>query len=187
MNGIGNAALEAQDAFQKLGFEFCIIGGLAVVHWGRPRSTQDVDISLLCQLGDESQVCAAILSELKPRIPDAAKFATESRMLLCEASNGIPIDIALAAFQMEHEMIERASTCELQPGVSLRLATAEDIVVMKTLAARPQDLDDVRGIVERQGTKLKDDQILRDLSVFCKLLEVDEPLRVVKEILGKRG
>ena len=39
-------------------------------------------------------------------------------------------------------------------GVSIPVATAEDLIVMKTLAGRDKDLDDVRAVIGGQGLRL---------------------------------
>ena len=49
MNALYEAALEVQGFFQSRQWRFCIIGGLAVVRWGQPRATQDVDFCLLTE------------------------------------------------------------------------------------------------------------------------------------------
>lgn len=54
MENVLEAALEAQRVLTGAGERFCIIGGLALQRWGRPRFTQDVDITLLCPFGAEA-------------------------------------------------------------------------------------------------------------------------------------
>ncbi len=182
MNGITAAAVEIQTILEDLEFEFCIIGGLAVVYWGNPRATQDVDVSLLVPLGQEPQVASRLLQRVRARIADAESFAVESRVLLARASNGTPLDIAFAAFPLEQAAIARSRKCELQPGVPLRMISAEDLVVTKAIAARPQDGLDIRGILDRQGNRLDREQIRRELADFCQLLETDEPLQFFNEL-----
>ena len=41
------------------GWEFCFIGGLAVWRWGKPRFTQDVDLTLLAGFRDEEKIVDA--------------------------------------------------------------------------------------------------------------------------------
>ena len=183
MNGIGQAALEIQDRLNELGYSFCIIGGMAVVYWGTPRSTQDVDISLIVPLGDERAVAEKLLETFASRIDDAVEFAEQSRILLIKASNGVSIDVAFAGFPLEQAMIARGTMCELQPGLSLRLMKAEDLIVCKAIAGRPQDVLDIRGIVDRQGEQLDRNQVRSELESFCTLLETDEPIKLVEELL----
>lgn len=37
---------EVQVAMEKIGLPFCFIGGLANLHWGEPRLTRDLDLTL---------------------------------------------------------------------------------------------------------------------------------------------
>lgn len=53
VNGIFQAAAEIQAFFETRRWRFAIIGGLAVLRWGEPFATQDVDASLLCGFGNE--------------------------------------------------------------------------------------------------------------------------------------
>jgi len=46
---------------------------------------------------------------------------------------------------------ERASAFEFEPGVLVRTCSAEDLVVLKVFAGRPQDWIDVEGTIVRQG------------------------------------
>lgn len=154
MNAIYRAAIEAQTFLRKQGWPYCIIGGLAVIRWGNPRATQDVDISLLTELGREEDYIERLLMAFAPRIDEAGEFAQQSRVLLLSATNGVPLDIALAAFPFEELVISRASEFKFARGVSLRTAAAEDLVVLKAFAGRPQDWIDVEGIVIRQGATL---------------------------------
>ena len=45
----------------------------------------------------------------------------------------------------ESEVIERAKPSG-EPDVPLRLATPEDLVILKAIASRPKDLEDIRNI-----------------------------------------
>jgi len=53
MNPLFAAAQEVQDFMQKRGWRFCFIGGLALLRWGAPRTTQDVDVSVFTGFGGE--------------------------------------------------------------------------------------------------------------------------------------
>ncbi len=43
-------------------WQFCFIGGLAVLRWGEPRLTFDVDVTLLCQFGREDEFAGPLLA-----------------------------------------------------------------------------------------------------------------------------
>jgi len=144
------AASEVQRFFKRHKWQFCIIGGLAVLRWGEPRTTQDVDVSLLTGFRGEEKFVDAILEQFVPRMDDARQFALTNRVVLCRASNGVTLDIVLAGWPFEERAIRRASAYRFAPRVSLVTASAEDMIVMKAFAGREMDWRDIRGIVETQ-------------------------------------
>ena len=169
MNALYEAALEVQGFFESRQWRFCIIGGLAVVRWGQPRATQDVDFCLLTELGSEAEYVETILKEFDGRLPDTAEFALKSRVVLAKAGNGVPLDIALAGFVFEAQIISRATPFKFAPDARLITASAEDLVVLKSFAGRDQDWIDVEGILIRQHDGLDWTDISRELDGLCLL------------------
>jgi hypothetical protein len=55
------AALELQNFFIARRWKFCLTGGIAVLRWGEPRFTRDVDVTLLTGFGREDVFIAPIL------------------------------------------------------------------------------------------------------------------------------
>ena len=169
MNGIFEAAAEIQQFMQQRDWRFCFIGGLAVIRFGEPRATQDVDVSLFAGFGEEESYVDAILGRFAGRIKDARTFGIQNRVVLCRTSNSVPVDIALAAIPFEEQMIRRATPFEFSPGAALLTASAEDMVVLKSFAGRDRDWLDVEGILARQGPKLDWGYIRRELVPLCEL------------------
>lgn len=170
------AATELQSFCLRRGWRACIIGGLAAIRWGRPRTTRDVDISIWTGLGEESPFVDALLGEFEPRISAARQFSLDNRVLLLTASNGAAVDVALAGIGFEERMLDRATSHSYARGVSLRTASAEDLLVMKAFADRPQDWSDIEGIITRQKTKLNWRQVELELLPLCELKEAPEIL-----------
>ena len=187
MNGVVEAAGEVQTFLQQRGWRFCIIGGLAVIRWGQPRATQDVAINLLTGFGTESEFVTEIVGAFPARIPDAAEFALESRVLLVSASNGTPVDIALAAFPYEAQVIERATPFDYAPGCTLITASAEDLIVLKAFAAREPDWLDVEGIAVRQAGALDWDYVQRELPPLWELSGDTESAARLEAIRQRAG
>lgn len=132
----------------------CLIGGLAVSRWGEPRLTHDIDYTVLAEIGSEEKVIDILLQKFTPRLADARDFALRHRVLLLRASNGVDIDMALGATSFEVDSVRRATPFEFAVGCILRTCAAEDLIVHKVVAGRPQDIADIRGIVNRQLGKL---------------------------------
>ena len=138
---------------RQMDWRFCFIGGLPVQHWGEPRLTRDVDVTVLAGFGGEQDFISSILDLYEPRRPDAEEFALRNRVLLVRSGSGVSLDISLGALPFEEEMICRASNVEFLPGIELCICSPEDLIVMKCFAGRPQDWQDVASVIVRQGAE----------------------------------
>jgi predicted nucleotidyltransferase len=125
-----------------------IIGGIAASLLGEPRFTADVDVVILLSVEDlPVLVDAAEKQGLVPRIADAEIFARKNRVLLLRhQASGINIDISLGILPFEMEMVARSQSLQVG-GLNLRLPTPEDLIILKAIAHRPQDLIDIQAIV----------------------------------------
>jgi hypothetical protein len=168
------AALEIQSFCQCQGWQMCVIGGLAVLRWGRPRTTQDVDISLLAGFGNEAEYVDPLIEAFATRLTDARQFALERRVLLLRAANQVPLDVSLAALPFEERVIARATFFEFSQGCSIRTASAEDLVALKAFANRPQDWLDIDGILVRQAGQLDWSYLVDELTALSELSESPE-------------
>jgi hypothetical protein len=183
MQDLIKAAREVQDALETTGMPFCFIGGLAVLHWGEPRLTRDLDLTVLAGWGEEEEVVDTILAVLQPRIEEARSFALENRVLLLKSSGGIPIDLALGALPFEESATTRASNIPFAE-IPLRICTAEDLVIMKAFANRPRDWSDIQGIVLRQGGKLDIAYIMEQLPPLTAAKPGEPILERLKAVLA---
>jgi hypothetical protein len=154
VNPLFSAALEVQDFCESRNWEFCFIGGLAVLRWGEPRLTHDVDLTLLSGYGSEEPFIDALVGAFRGRLDDTAGFARRHRVLLLKAANGTPVDVALGALAFEQRAVARSSPFDVGEDRSLRTCSAEDLVVHKAFAARDRDWLDIEGIVARQRGSL---------------------------------
>ena len=177
------------EAIQRLLAKFddrgVIIGGIAVGFLGRPRLTEDVDAMFLLSTNDIPQFLeAAKIENIQPRIPNAEEFAKKSRVLLLQHSpTEINIDISLGILPFEEEMVERGIV-QSTSTLSIRLPTPEDLIIMKTIAHRSKDLEDIRTIVDK-NPKLDVARIKRWVKEFAEVLEMpdlwDDIAEVFKE------
>lgn len=169
-------AAELQAFCEAQHWRFCFIGGLALQQWGEPRETVDVDLSLLTGFGGEGPYIDKLLSRFPGRIDDVAGFARTRRVLLLRSASGVGIDIALGALPFEEGVVERARPVGFPGGASLRICSAEDLVILKAFAARPRDWLDIEGVIVRQTGKLDWVYIRRQLAPLAELKEAPELL-----------
>ena len=180
-------ASDVLDTLDDAGLRGCLIGGMVVPRWGQPRTTTDADFSVLAPYGDEAPVLDALLRRFAPRRPDARAFAMDNRVLLLTGPDGVGVDVGLAAFPFEIEAIELATRWRISPSVALRTCSAAHLVVYKLVAARPQDLVDMAGIVGRQGGRLDVERIRRWGREFAELKEDPDLLRPFEDALRRPG
>ena len=126
-----------------------IVGGIAVSLLGRPRFTRDIDA--LVDL-DEARWPAIIEAGrpvgIGPRIDDALVFAHRSRVLLLRHEpSRIDIDVILSGLPFERAIVASGQPRSLGD-FAVRLPRVEDLMVMKAVAQRPQDLLDLEGLIE---------------------------------------
>jgi len=174
MNDVIMAAVELQEFIRSKEWSFSIIGGVALVRWGQPRTTSDVDITLLTGFGDEGSYVDTLLTKFKARMSNSKEFAIQNRVLLLQSSAGIGLDVALGASPFEERAISRATEFDYGQGIQLQTASAEDMVILKSFASRPQDWVDVEGILVRQVDRLDWPLILEELAPLCELKESPE-------------
>ena len=165
-----------------LGLRFCFIGGVALQHWGEPRVTRDLDLSLFTGFGGEAEVVDALLGHYEGRIADARAFALTHRVLLIRTGGGVEVDVALAALPFEAEMIGRAIDAEFEPGIRLRICSAEDLFVLKAFADRPQDRADIIGIARRRGRVLDWPAVVAGLAPLAAAKEAPDLLDRVESL-----
>lgn len=172
------AAYDLQTFCGARGWRFCFIGGIAVQRWGEPRFTADADLTLLTGFGGEEGFIDALLSHFRPRRGDARAFALQNRVLLLEAQNGTPLDVALGAVPFEENSIRRASAFPIGEGRALTTCSAEDLLVHKVVANREKDWLDIEGVLARRWGRL-------DLALFRHEVEPLLELRGDPEIFGR--
>ncbi len=183
MNPIFSAAMDVQAFCAARNFRFCFIGGLALQRWGEPRLTQDVDLTVLTGFGYESRYIDEFLSVFAPRIPDAREFALRNRVLLLVGKNTIPLDVALGAMPFEERSVNRASSFHVTESVALQTCSAEDLIVFKAFAGRPQDWIDIEGIARRQSQRLNVEMIWQELIPLLGLKEDEEAAPRLRQLL----
>ena len=185
MNGLFAAAADVLSFCAERGWKCCVIGGVAVQRWGEPRQTRDVDLTLLTGLGGEEAFVDPILNHYRARIADARRFALDRRVLLVETAAGIPLDISLGGLPYEVAVVNRATRFDVAPGVGLTTCSAEDLVILKAFADRPQDWLDIEGIVVRQGATLNRRDVLSDLRLLLELKEDTAPIMRLQQLFEK--
>jgi hypothetical protein len=125
-----------------------VIGGVAASVLGRPRLTQDVDALAILPEGDwASAISTAARHGILPRIESPLEFARRSRVLLMShVESGIDIDVTIGGLLFEQAAIDNCNIHDIG-GLRVRLPRVEDLLIMKAVARRPKDLQDIEGLL----------------------------------------
>ena len=180
--------LDALDALQHLLSRFdnkgVIIGGAAVSILGRARFTEDVDAVFLLSNKDLPRLLKLAKEEgIEPRVDNAVDFARKNRVLLLKhISTDTGIDISLGTLPFEEEMVDRGMLYEVDETLQLRLPTPEDLIIMKAIAHRPKDLEDIRTIADKYPD-LDVKRVENWVKAFAEVLETPDLWNLVKSLL----
>ena len=163
-----------------------VIGGLAASLLGRPRLTRDVDALVLLDEGHWADFLTAGAGYgFIPRRDDALAFAQQTRVLLVRhQGSGIDVDIVFGSLPFEKEAVARATWMELG-GVRAPLPLPEDLIIMKAVAHRPQDLADIEAILVAHP-KINSRRARRWVREFAAVLEMPEILNDLEALLSRR-
>ena len=175
MNPQMKAIREVHEFMTARQVPYMIIGGIALQYWGEPRFTRDIDVTILIPYEREREILEKILSSFMHRISDALEFALKHRICLVKSNDGYEIDMSLGIMGYEESAINRAVNFDLG-GHQVKICSAEDLIIHKTVAGRPRDEADIESIVIRQGNKLDVDYIRQWLQEFSLLLGTEEIL-----------
>lgn len=137
-------------ALDRAAIGYMVVGGQAVLVRGEPRLTRDIDVTLAAGPDALPQILSFLTDlGMHPLPSDPIGFARQTMVVpAVDDRTGVRVDLILSWTPFEAEAISRAESVSVD-GYRYRVATAEDLVVMKILAGRPRDLEDVAGILLR--------------------------------------
>ncbi|MBM3157486.1 MAG: nucleotidyl transferase AbiEii/AbiGii toxin family protein [Chloroflexi bacterium] len=135
-------------ALEERSIAYMLIGGQALLLYGEPRLTKDIDITL----GIGPERLNLILGTVKDLrfdvlVEKPEKFVPKTLVLPClEPRSGIRVDFIFSYSPYEQKAIKRASHVKIGRA-NVRFASVEDLIIHKVIAGRPRDLEDVRGVL----------------------------------------
>lgn len=131
---------------------YMIIGGQAVLLYGEPRVTRDIDIALGVDTNrlDEMLQLAGKLS-LRALPNEIKEFVLATMVLPClHEETGIRVDFIFSFTPYEAQAMKRVNKIMIQ-GIEVCFASPEDVIIHKIFAGRPRDIEDARFILLRNA------------------------------------
>ena len=123
-----------------------LFGAQAVVVYGVPRLSADVDVTLTLRPDDpegfarDMDAAGLVLRVSEP------EFVRRTRVMpFAHQRTGMPLDVVLAGSGLEEEFVSRAVLTDIA-GTAVPVIDLTDLLIAKVLAGRPKDLEDARAL-----------------------------------------
>lgn len=170
----------------KAKIPYMIIGGQAVLLYGSPRLTRDIDITLgidTDRLPSIKKLCEYCGLRILPR--HSQEFAQDTKVLPAEEPKSkIRVDFIFSFTPYEQQAIKRAKTV-LMGDYPARFASCEDLLIYKMFAGRAIDAEDVENILIKNKKKINFKYVEKWLSEFGRITDRPEMLKSFKKL--KKG
>ena len=162
---------------------YMIIGGHAVILYGEPRFTRDIDITL--GVGNERlQDILSIINQISLQIlPENIDSFVKKTMVLpaIDKNTGIRVDFIFSFTPYEREAIKRAKKI-LIGKTRVSYASVEDVIIHKIFAHRPKDIEDVENILLK-NSKIDKDYIIKWLKEFDRSFPKQKFVDTFRELI----
>jgi len=146
-----------------------VIGGQALLYYGEPRLTKDIDITV--GLGPEEVSRIKDLSDdlrFKILVDSYESFALETNVIPCmDLETKIRIDFIFSYSEYEKLALKRVKKINIGDA-EVCFASVEDIIIHKMIAGRARDIEDVKSIIIKNKSIDKDyiDNLLRQFDIY---------------------
>jgi hypothetical protein len=150
---------------------YMVIGGLANMQWGEPRTTFDIDITIYLEEKELQSFLVKFPADYQSLIQDPITFIAKNRVLpVKDLKNDVRIDLIFGILPFEKEAIDRARPVDIN-GTLIRYCTLEDLILHKIISERPKDKLDVESLVEKNRNKLDMAYLAPRVKSLAALLE----------------
>jgi hypothetical protein len=161
---------------ESMGAEYALIGGRAVGARGYPRMTLDYDFltsdARILRLETWKDLRGASIDPRKGEQDDPLAGVAH-----IESSDGGEVDIVLAKWKWEAELIERSERLNVG-SVEVPVPTISDLILLKLAAGGPMDLQDVISLVATDRENLVREVDTKVSSVLPDVVAVWERLKL---------
>lgn len=185
MEAVSQALRSLVRALEEVGVRYAIVGGLAVIAHGHDRLTRDVDAMVVDADERLDEIIAAMGRHgLVPVRQDPARMARRERVLYLATATGRRVDILLGFIPYERASVDRAEMMDTRDGESIRVASVEDLIILKLIASRDRDLSDIARLVELHPNlnRATIEEVVREVA---ELLEQPELLANMDRLLPR--
>lgn len=154
-------------ALERLGFPWYLFGAQAAIVYGVARLTADVDVTVKApgNVPVTSWIPIFTAHRFQLRFDDPTFLAQTRVVPLVHGPTALPVDLVLAGPGLEDEFLARV-TRHVIDGVTVPVVDPSDLVILKVLAARAKDLEDVATLLRVQGDRIDDARVRQVLMML---------------------
>lgn len=163
--------------FESNEISYMIIGGQAVLIYGEPRLTKDIDITIGAGL-EKFNIIMNIAKKLSLKVlPENPYEFTKTTMVLplMDEKTGLRVDIIFSYSPYEKEALKRVKRINID-GVNVNYVSVEDLIIHKIVSGREMDFEDVRKIMIK-NKNIDEEYILKHLKEFERALDNAELIK----------
>lgn len=145
---------------EEAGIPYAIGGAVAYGYWGAPRGTQDLDLNIFLA-ADQAGPALDVLIAAGVQLEREHALATVRERGDARGLYGdMPVDIFFLSIPL-HESAARRTVEVRLLGRSIRILSAEDLVILKLLFFRGKDIVDIERVLAALGAQLDRDYVRR--------------------------
>ncbi len=145
-------AVALGEAFEQSGVPYAFGGAIALLYWGEPRGTVDIDINIFLPANDPGRAFAAIEQLGITLDRGRARRELQSQDQIRLDWGGTFVDLFFAHDPLHDSCRERAVRVDFL-GHRFLVLSAEDLVIFKTIFNRRKDWPDIEQVVATQGSR----------------------------------
>ena len=183
--------LSALLALERAGIQAATYGGLALAIYGEPRETKDADLAVVGVSGTEAE--AALRAEgfnvllAWERVIFGGQFVTRLTLFGGAAGSLNTVDLIEArSSRFAADVLARSLTGSIRER-SLRVVTPEDFILLKILATRERDLEDVTSVISSLGEQIDRALVEREVSLLSGEIPDHEVAARWQQVQSKLG
>ena len=133
---------------KKASIPYMVIGGQAVLLYGEPRLTRDIDVTLGIGVDELARIKRVLPAmRLKVLVKKDQEFVERTMVLPTkDRETEIRVDFIFSFSPYERQAIGRARAVKVGR-IQVKFASLEDVVIHKVVSGRPRDLEDIKSIL----------------------------------------
>jgi predicted nucleotidyltransferase len=177
MNVIRRTLAEISRALTAAGIEHMVIGGMANIAWGSPRTTRDVDFTVAAEREDARDILAVLGHQVRS-VTETLDACLDNGVLPFIHRSGIHVDLILSRHPYAQLAIDRAVAFQIE-NTPVKFCTPEDLILHKIISDREKDLSDVADLLRRRRDTLDRSYLeprVRELALLLERPEIEERL-----------